>query len=47
LKATITAASHYLPENIISNSDMEKFVETSDEWIQSRTGIKQRHKVKN
>ena len=26
---------------------MEKFVETSDEWIQSRTGIKQRHKVKN
>ena len=47
MKATITAASHYLPENIISNSDMEKFVETSDEWIQSRTGIKQRHKVKN
>ena len=47
MKATITAASHYLPETIISNSDMEKFVETSDEWIHSRTGIKQRHKVKN
>jgi len=47
LKATITFASHYLPENIISNSEMEKFVDTSDEWIKSRTGIKQRHKVKN
>ena len=47
LKATITAASHYLPENIISNREMEKFVDTSDEWIRSRTGIRQRHKVKN
>ena len=33
----------YLPEKIVTNNDLEKLVDTSDEWIQVRTGIKQRH----
>ncbi len=33
----------YLPEKILSNDDISKFVDTSDEWIFERTGIKQRH----
>src|SRR3989338_1713548 len=32
----------YLPEKVLTNSDLEKLVDTSDEWIQSRTGIKER-----
>ena len=45
LKANITATGKYLPENILTNHDMEKLVETSDEWIQARTGIRERRKV--
>ena len=33
----------YVPENIVSNADLEKLVETDDEWIRSRTGIERRH----
>ena len=33
----------YLPERVLTNADLEKMVETSDEWITSRTGIKERH----
>ena len=36
---------HAFPEGILTNADLEKMVETSDEWITSRTGIKQRHKA--
>ncbi len=39
----IAGTGRYLPEKILTNADLEKMVETSDEWIQSRTGIKQRH----
>ncbi len=39
----IIAAGHYLPEKCLTNSDLAKFVDTSDEWISQRTGIKQRH----
>jgi len=42
IKARITGLSSYLPEKILSNLDLEKMVETSDEWIVSRTGIKER-----
>lgn len=42
LRAKITATGSYLPEKIISNHDLEKIVETSDEWIVERTGIKER-----
>ena len=44
-RATITSTAHYVPEKILTNYDIEKLVDTSDEWIQSRTGIKQRHIV--
>lgn len=36
---------HSYPEGILTNADLEKMVETNDEWITSRTGIKQRHKA--
>lgn len=39
----IIGTGSYLPEKIITNADMEKIVDTSDEWIRSRTGIEQRH----
>ncbi len=39
----ITGTGSYLPEKIVTNADLEKIVDTSDEWIRSRTGIEQRH----
>ena len=39
----IAGTGSFLPERIITNAEMEKLVETSDEWIASRTGIRQRH----
>jgi 3-oxoacyl-[acyl-carrier-protein] synthase III len=39
----IAGTGSYLPENILSNHDLEKMVDTSDQWIQERTGIKKRH----
>ena len=41
-RAKITAVSHYLPERRLSNTDLEKIVDTSDEWIVARTGIRER-----
>ncbi len=41
-KARIVGTGSYLPERILSNQDLEKMVETSDEWIVSRTGMKER-----
>ena len=41
--ARIIGTGSYLPENIVTNKDLEKFVETSDQWIRERTGIEQRH----
>ena len=42
MRAMITAVSHYTPEQVLTNADLEKMVDTSDEWITSRTGIKER-----
>ena len=42
-KASITGWGKYLPDNIMTNKDLEEIVDTSDEWIQSRTGIKKRY----
>ena len=39
----IIATARYLPERVVTNDDLAEWMETSDEWIQSRTGIKQRH----
>tara|TARA_B100000315_G_scaffold133081_1_gene122597 strand:- start:2343 stop:3326 length:984 start_codon:yes stop_codon:yes gene_type:complete len=46
LNALITETAKYLPERVLTNFDLEKMVDTSDEWIQSRTGIKERRLVK-
>ncbi len=45
-RAVITGTGTYVPETIVSNHDLEKLVETSDEWIVSRTGIRERRRVK-
>ncbi len=47
VRAAITAVGHFLPEDRLTNADLEKMVETSDEWIQSRTGIKERRILKD
>ncbi len=39
----IVGTGKYLPERILTNADLEKMVETTDEWIRSRTGIENRH----
>lgn len=38
----ITGTGHYVPDNIVTNDDLSKWMDTSDEWIQERTGIKER-----
>jgi len=43
--ARIVGTGSYLPENVMTNHDLEKLVETSDQWIRERTGIEQRHIV--
>lgn len=45
LNAGIIGMGHSYPDGILTNADLEKIVETSDEWITTRTGIKQRHKA--
>lgn len=44
-KAYVSAVGTYVPEHIMTNADFEAFLDTSDEWITSRTGIRQRHIV--
>jgi 3-oxoacyl-[acyl-carrier-protein] synthase-3 len=41
-RAAITAVGHYTPEKVLSNFDLEKMVDTTDEWIRTRTGITER-----
>jgi 3-oxoacyl-[acyl-carrier-protein] synthase-3 len=41
--ARIAGTGSYLPEKVVTNKDLEKKIETSDEWIAERTGIRQRH----
>jgi len=45
--AAITAVAGYVPKEVITNKELESMVDTNDEWIQSRTGIKQRHILKD
>ena len=45
LNSEIIGYGHYLPKKILTNNDFLEFVDTSDEWIYTRTGIKQRHIV--
>ncbi|NND78110.1 MAG: ketoacyl-ACP synthase III [Flavobacteriales bacterium] len=46
MNAAITAIAGYVPEDVLTNADLEKIVDTTDEWITSRTGIKTRHILK-
>jgi 3-oxoacyl-[acyl-carrier-protein] synthase-3 len=41
-RATITAVGHYAPEKVLTNAELEKMVDTTDEWIRTRTGIRER-----
>ena len=41
--ARIAGVGSYLPKKILTNHDLEKIMDTSDEWIRERTGIKRRH----
>lgn len=43
--AKITAVGYHIPEKVITNADLEKIFDTSDEWIRTRTGIRKRHHV--
>jgi len=47
IKAAITAVGGYVPDDILTNFDLERMVDTSDEWIRSRTGIKERRILKD
>jgi len=44
--AKITGLGFYVPDNIVTNDDLSKMMDTDDAWIQERTGIKQRHWIK-
>jgi len=44
-RSVIVGVGSYLPERIVTNDDLAKFVDTSDEWIVERSGIRQRHMV--
>lgn len=46
IRAAITGVGAYIPEDIITNEDLSKIVDTNDEWIMSRVGIKERHVLK-
>jgi 3-oxoacyl-[acyl-carrier-protein] synthase-3 len=47
LAAKITGVAGYVPPKVMTNADLEKIVETNDEWIRTRTGIRERHIVEN
>lgn len=42
----ITGLGHYVPENVVTNDDLSKLMDTNDAWIQERTGIKERRHIK-
>ena len=45
IRARITGTGSYVPEKVLTNLDIEKFLDTNDEWIRTRTGICERHVV--
>ncbi|MCX8483192.1 MAG: 3-oxoacyl-ACP synthase, partial [Crocinitomicaceae bacterium] len=47
MTAAITGVQGYLPDNIVTNNDLAKIVDTSDEWILTRTGISERRIMKD
>ena len=47
ISASITALGSYLPKNTLTNKELENLVDTTDEWITTRTGIKERRILDN
>ena len=47
IRSAVTGVGSYLPEQIVSNADLARFVDTTDEWIIERTGIRQRHQARD
>jgi 3-oxoacyl-[acyl-carrier-protein] synthase III len=46
-RAVISGVGHYLPDYVLTNEELEKYVETNDEWIRTRTGISERRLLKD
>ena len=42
-RSIVMGSGSYLPERVVTNAELSERVDTSDDWIQTRTGIKQRH----
>ena len=47
IRSVVTGVGSFLPEQVVTNADLTKVVDTSDEWIIERTGIRQRHKARD
>ena len=47
IRSAVTGVGSFLPEKVVTNADLSKFVDTSDEWIIERTGIRQRHQARD
>ena len=45
VRSAVKGVGGYLPDNVVTNTDLSKFVDTSDEWIRERTGIRERRRV--
>ena len=45
--AIIKGMGYYVPDNVVTNEDLSKIMETTDEWITERTGIKERRWINN
>ena len=45
LRSVVTGVGGYLPETVVTNDDLSKIVDTTDEWVRERTGIRQRHRA--
>lgn len=41
----IAGLGYYVPENVVTNDDLSKIIDTNDEWIQERTGIQERRHI--
>ncbi len=47
IRSAVTGVGSFLPEQVVTNADLAEFVDTSDEWIIERTGIRQRHRARD
>lgn len=47
IRSAVTGVGSFLPEKVVTNADLARFVDTSDEWIVERTGIRQRHQARD